>query len=136
MKTIITQYSEKVTYAQANLLLNIFSQAAKYKIYAMVLNEILDNKDEKVETLTAKIVVNSESIVRNTQISLNSFVYGKKHLSHYLPKGNWVEEMGMEIGELFAKKDEFKSIEIESKALRLEIKDILSKYFDSITITT
>ena len=134
MKTVITQYAENVSYSQAVLLLSIFSKAAKYKIYSVILEELedMDSRNVKAGDVNAKILIFIESTVREIRTNLGAFKYGNKHLSSYMPAQNIIDELGTKVIERLKRKTA--GTAANRRAKRYEMKEILNEVFDSITI--
>ena len=134
LRTIITKYSEEVTYSQAVILLSIFAKASKYKIYTFILDKLAD-ADSRVmksaETLT-EIIIFIETTIRDSRNNLGAFKYNHKHLSECFYKNDGIGELEKKIESIIRKKQS--GTLVLHKAQKLEIKEILSNFFDSIIV--
>ena len=136
MKTIITKYTENVSYSQSVVLLSIFSKAAKYKVYAKISDELLeaDSRSLKSGDMLARILITIEVIIRDMRVNLDAFKYEGEYLSSYFLTAQDIDDLNKEISERITS-SKLPLPEYKRKSMRLMIIDILNKYFDSVSIS-
>jgi len=133
MRTLATKYAENISYSQAVNLLNIASRVMKYKIYSYILDELMEEeRDYKKENMFAKIRMYSETIIRETRADLGMFQFHDIYLTESIPKN--INEMMDGLKPIIMRKTG--NAHVKKKAQKTEIKEILCKYFDTITLKT
>jgi len=131
LRTLATKYAENVSFAQATNLINIASRVIKYKIYCYILDELIEEeRDYKKEDMFAKIKMHAESTIREARADLGMFQYHGVYLTESIP--DKIEDLMEELRPVIMRKTG--NAHIKKKAQKTEIKEILCKYFDTLTL--